>query len=762
MNAGPDESVPSNMCHQCQTNRGRIVRCENCTKKRFFDPYVKDEEPKIKDEKFSECCPLCCDACNCISCPRKVQLKAVRCDICGLMTCPNRVHPKVKKKIDFRPNDDQKVGYSIYILHVLVPILKRLKEEHIKEKAIESEIRGCSLVEVQLKKVDCKWYRHTHCICCKTSIFDLHRSCPSCQYDLCIQCCWELRDGSLQGNKEEVIIEFEDPAPKEKQTHEWKSLDDGRIPCPPKSMGGCGCGILELVHIKPLDSVSNLLDKAQKLLKTHKLEEDMRDMPEKWCTCSSDGGGQQLRKAASRENSNDNYLYCPRAIDIKTGVLKHFQWHWSKGEPVIVSNALETTLGLNAEPMVMSRAFHQVFSYKRMFESSTKFIEYREKYKTKSKTPKHDIYMKMASCRCLDWCEIDITLEEFFAWYMDYTFDDKGWPIYEWTEAWPLVNLLEDRLRVLGVEFISSLPFKEYTHPREGYLNLGVKLPKESLKPDMAPKIYIAYAINAQELERRDSVTKLHCEKADVVNVLVDIPTLTSNRKRINELKKKQKAQDQKELDMDNTKDSTSEKVVLKKQKETPGIYVDGSDLGEEGAVWDIFRREDTPKLQEYLKKHFREFKDDFGRPLQEVIHPIHDQTFYLTMEHKRKLKEEFGIEAWSFVQKLGDAVFIPAGCAHQVRNLKSCIKVAVNFVSPENIGECIRLTEDFRLLPKNNWAKEDTLEVKKIALHALEAAVEDLENLVPKFEESGGIRKSSRTSEEGDYSAYSNQKTPK
>lgn len=29
------------------------------------------------------------------------------------------------------------------------------------------------------------------------------------------------------------------------------------------------------------------------------------------------------------------------------------------------------------------------------------------------------------------------------------------------------------------------------------------------------------------------------------------------------------------------------------------------------------------------------------------------------------------GIESWSFVQKLGDAVFIPAGCPHQVRNLK-------------------------------------------------------------------------------------------
>ena len=50
------------------------------------------------------------------------------------------------------------------------------------------------------------------------------------------------------------------------------------------------------------------------------------------------------------------------------------------------------------------------------------------------------------------------------------------------------------------------------------------------------------------------------------------------------------------------------------------GNKLDRLEASQGGAIWDIFRRQDVPKLQEYLNKHFREFRHIHCCPLQQVI----------------------------------------------------------------------------------------------------------------------------------------------
>ncbi|MCI14206.1 lysine-specific demethylase 3B, partial [Trifolium medium] len=59
---------------------------------------------------------------------------------------------------------------------------------------------------------------------------------------------------------------------------------------------------------------------------------------------------------------------------------------------------------------------------------------------------------------------------------------------------------------------------------------------------------------------------------------------------------------------------------------------------------------------------------------------------------------------------------------------LQSCTKVALDFVSPENVGQCFHLTEEFRKLPVNHSSAEDKLEVKKMIIHAMVDVVNMLE----------------------------------
>ncbi|KIK50244.1 hypothetical protein GYMLUDRAFT_114845, partial [Collybiopsis luxurians FD-317 M1] len=47
--------------------------------------------------------------------------------------------------------------------------------------------------------------------------------------------------------------------------------------------------------------------------------------------------------------------------------------------------------------------------------------------------------------------------------------------------------------------------------------------------------------------------------------------------------------------------------------------------------------------------------------------------------------------------QRPSEAVFIPAGCAHQMSQLPYCIKVAIDFISPENVRRCDQFMRGLR-----------------------------------------------------------------
>ncbi|KAF3506743.1 hypothetical protein F2Q69_00002857 [Brassica cretica] len=1024
-------------CHQCKnlTDKVDLVFCSKCIKKRYCYDCIKRWYPERTPEEVRDACPFCVGNCNCRACLRQpllvkqpsekdanVKLKQLQYllvkalpvlrDIYAEQNRELEVESAIRGMSELHPSERIYCLNTLHIVkHVVALItigkgsgpLARIplgivadapaaarKSTVVMIKIIESEAKVNANDFRRHKKLDAgaakifsvpstapASYRDL----CSTSIANFHRSClnPDCSSDICLSCCKELRESSHdeKGDGEN----FSD----------WKLNPDGSIPCPPKERRGCGTSTLELRRLCECDRVEKLITNAEEV--TLQFRPPDVNIAHECSSCTSIIS----RQAAFRKNGHDNFLYCPNVVDLAEGDIAHFQSHWMRAEPVIVRNVLDKTPGLSWDPMVMWRACRE--------------MDPKAKCKEEAKSVK--------ALDCLDWCEVEINIHQFFQGYLKGRQDASGMPVMLKLKDWPPSTLFEERLPRHNAEFISSLPFSDYTDPKSGLLNLATRLPEESLKPDLGPKTYIAYGF-PEELDGGDSVTKLHCDMSDAVNVLthtakVDIPSWQHKLVKKAKLRKQQSGQETEASECENksVKEVVNEEAALKKwdglvreetlkdkaaneepsnsssrpssimfvskgectkterddpvegscssksghdpkadaglinepiagennsevclkterlsptnqseddptvenglmmptalstapldtdgslpqpvesikeekldspketegnvtqsldgstsaesiqeqkhdapketngnanesseavhggavwdifrredvpklieylerhkhefrhffnepvesvthpihdqtlfltesqkkqlkeefdgslpqpvesikeekldsPKETEGNVtqsLDGSTSAESiqeqkhdapketngnanesseavhgGAVWDIFRREDVPKLIEYLERHKHEFRHFFNEPVESVTHPIHDQTLFLTESQKKQLKEEFDIEPWTFVQHLGEAVFIPAGCPHQVRNIQSCIKVAVDFVAPENLEECLRLTQEFRRLPKDHRSNEDKLELKKIVLHAASSAIREAQDLM-------------------------------
>ncbi|CAH8388060.1 unnamed protein product [Eruca vesicaria subsp. sativa] len=688
------------ICHQClKGERITLVICSECEDTMYCLQCIRKWYPQLSEDDVVDKCPFCRENCNCSRC---LHLN-------GLIKTSNK-----------ELSSSERRHHLQYLIALMLPFLKKISESQSEEIEIEAKVQGILPSEVDVTSAVSYFDERVFCNHCATSIADLHRSCPKCSYELCLNCCQEIRQGLIT-ERPEIKLQYvdkgyrymhgdmapsfssvsEEPEEEEaKPSANWNPGFNGSITCAPKELGGCGECTLELKRILPRKMMSDLEQKAETLLASSYIISP-RGLS---CKCSASETDMR-RKAASRTRSSDNYLFCPDSLDVlKEEEILHFQEHWAKGEPVIVRNVLDNTPGLSWEPMVMWRALCE------NADSSTSTSKISQ----------------VKAIDCLSNCEVEVNARDFFQGYRKGRSYENFWPEMLKLKDWPPSDKFEDLLPRHCDEFISALPFQEYSDPRTGVLNIAAMLPEGLIKPDLGPKTYIAYGI-PDELGRGDSVTKLHCDMSDAVNILTHTSEVILSQEQISAVRDiKQKHKEQNKFEEHGTGIACSQEEEELNMPEI--LSYENNETG--SALWDIFRREDVPKLEEYLRKHFKEFRHAYCCPVTKVYHPIHDQSFYLTVEHKRNLKAEFGIEPWTFVQNLGEAVFIPAGCPHQVRNLKSCTKVAVDFVSPENISECLRLTEEFRQLPKNHKASEDKLEIKKMVIYAIEQALIELETL--------------------------------
>ncbi|XP_060527245.1 probable JmjC domain-containing histone demethylation protein 2C isoform X2 [Cylas formicarius] len=277
--------------------------------------------------------------------------------------------------------------------------------------------------------------------------------------------------------------------------------------------------------------------------------------------------------------------------------------------------------------------------------------------------------------------------------------DDRGQPMLLKLKDWPPGEDFAEMLPSRFADLMKVLPLDEYTH-RSGRLNLASRLPDCFVRPDLGPKMYNAYG---SALHPNKGTTNLHLDISDAVNVMVyvGIPKDGDSEEHIKEAFR---AIDEAGCD-----------ILTRRRVRDKGELP--------GALWHIYNARDADKIRDLLNK----VTVEKGGRLEPHNDPIHDQSGYLDGPLRERLYKEYGVEGYAIVQCLGDAVFIPAGAPHQVRNLHNCIKVAEDFVSPENVSHCFHLTQEFRDLSDTHSNHEDKLQIKNIIYHAVKDALATL-----------------------------------
>ena len=519
------------------------------------------------------------------------------------------------------------------------------------------------------------WKKHVYqarelCDVCETTIFSSHFFCDMCAYTVCRKCFEQKSE--LPETEQDMCKEFS-----------WRYCTKKRRKHKPSD--------LMIAEIVPQDIVTETHQEMHDVLK--KLDID------KSCVVYdklpvSPPNTKVYPKAIHLTVPTPFPVLAPytylcdgqilNLLDSKhVANIRQFRQYWTRGEPLVISNCHRDLDPNLWQPETFTRDFG-------------------------------DEVVKPVDCMTRNLIS-QIKLSTFWNGFTDISERIQSidaLPLILKLKDWPPDHDFMDKMPERYKDYTTNLPMSEYT-TREGTFNLASRLPPEFLKPDLGPKMYIAYGSAAY---KDMATTSLHIDISDAMNLMIFVSrTMTT------------------------FPDQDLEKIVQEEIKQIDKLIADSSIEVQEraqnpknipGALWHIFPADDSPKIRQFIRK----YHEETNKQVKETSDPIHDQSIYLDEVLRKRLLDEYGVQGWEIIQFVGDSIFIPAGAPHQVKNLYNCIKVAEDFVSPENVSHCIRLTEEFRHLSKFHTNHEDKLQIKNIIYHSVKDATGTLKKVLEKF----------------------------
>lgn len=326
-----------------------------------------------------------------------------------------------------------------------------------------------------------------------------------------------------------------------------------------------------------------------------------------------------------------------------------FHDQWQRGQPVLISNVLENFQRELWVPQAFSKEFGD------------------EKSDLINCMTGNLVSQKPMSTFWDGFEEVDIRLKDL-----------NNKPMLLKLKDWPPDMDFKKIMPTRFEDIMKNLPLNSYTN-RNGDLNLVKYLPNCFLRPDLGPKGYFAYG---SPFHLKEGTTNLHLDVSDAVNLMIYIG-----------------------FPRDPSRGASSVddyvqqgfKAILEADCDIANINRVRVNGDIPGALWHIFAATDADKIRDFLIS----IANERGFQVEKDHDVIHDQNWYLDGELRQRLYAEYGVKGYAIVQCLGDCIILPAGTPHQVRNIYSCIKIAEDFVSPENISHIVHLSNEFRRLTK-------------------------------------------------------------